>query len=461
MDPGTLQQYLGTQGFLPNEGGDGWYNPAPSEGNSNQAGLEEANYRYGLATAKDTQGRPMWGSEGAPNWLLNPLRPGTGEAWSPLMSNGQDVAQLGQSENPLGPAPTYDPRYGYVTPRGPAIAAQKAWQGMNPGDDWMDNGPLLVAMIASMGLASGAAAGGAAGGEFAGVTGGAGGLEGVGGAVYNPGAFAGATGGAGLVGSAGGAGVGGAGDAGGDGFDMPQAEQNYGFDQGAWDSVLNSYGGQTQGLGSPAVGDFSANVFTGQGGPGEFAGPIEGGVTTNRWDELLKLYKGIQPYSSVASGIQGLLAAQKQRGLAEQYAKQASPFDQYGGRAIANGQLNALMQDPTGAAQNDPAYKLRIQAAQRAAAPYGQGSGRMAVAAANAGTDWYNNRLAQLGQLAGAGFSPGQGGQLSLMGNAQANQLTSASLGSIGYGLTSAFGGQSSEMLSPAVAQLLRLISAR
>ena len=66
----------------------------------------------------------------------------------------------------------------------------------------------------------------------------------------------------------------------------------------------------------------------------------------------------------------------------------------------------------------------------------------MSVAGANASTDWYNQRLQQLGGLAGAGVNPAGGQQVSLQGTEAANKLASSSLGSIGYGATS-LGGNS------------------
>lgn len=138
---------------------------------------------------------------------------------------------------------------------------------------------------------------------------------------------------------------------------------------------------------------------------------------------------------SVGSGIYGLYQQNELRKKALEAMKLSDPWGTSGGRAGADAQLQALLRDPTGAAQNDPAYKLRIQAAQRANGAYGQGSGRMAVAAADASTDWYNTRLAQLGGLAGAGLNPANAAQVGLGGMESANTLAGQSLASIGYGV--------------------------
>ena len=92
----------------------------------------------------------------------------------------------------------------------------------------------------------------------------------------------------------------------------------------------------------------------------------------------------------------------------------ADPWGNSGGRALADAQLQELIRNPNAAMSNDPAYASRIQGAQRAAARYGQDSGAMAVAGANASSSWYNERLAQLQGLAGAGFNPAGGEELRL-----------------------------------------------
>jgi len=121
----------------------------------------------------------------------------------------------------------------------------------------------------------------------------------------------------------------------------------------------------------------------------------------------------------------------KQAGELAQQAREADTWGQSGGRAMAGQQLQQLMQDPGQASANDPGYRMRIQGAQRAMAPMGQDSGAMAVAAAGASSDWYNQRLQQLGTLAGA---PGQPG-IALQGQEAANELYGRSLGNLSYGM--------------------------
>ena len=163
------------------------------------------------------------------------------------------------------------------------------------------------------------------------------------------------------------------------------------------------------------------------------------GASSGDWFDWRKWGKQLlNPSSlmSVGSGLYGMNEAQKMEALASRVGAQASPWDTSGGRGLAGTQLQDLMRDPTQLAQNDPAYQLRIQAAQRAMAPMGQGSGAMAVAAANASSDWLDQRMNQLGQLAGAQFSPASGGELTLKGTEAANDIRSRSLASIGYGIT-------------------------
>lgn len=95
-------------------------------------------------------------------------------------------------------------------------------------------------------------------------------------------------------------------------------------------------------------------------------------------------------------------------------SKLMQPWDESGGRKLAGDQLQALLRDPMGVANGDPAYKLRQQAAARAMGMYGMDSGAMGVAAADASSTWYDQRLQQLAGLAGANAAPGAGGQFRL-----------------------------------------------
>ena len=80
----------------------------------------------------------------------------------------------------------------------------------------------------------------------------------------------------------------------------------------------------------------------------------------------------------------------------------------------------------------------------------------MSVAGANASTDWYNARLAQLGGMAGAGVAPGAGGGVMVQGLDNAFDASSAALASLGYAAGTAGAGNGG--LTPAQrAQLAKL----
>jgi len=165
---------------------------------------------------------------------------------------------------------------------------------------------------------------------------------------------------------------------------------------------------------------------------------------------LSSAVKPYTPYLNAASGIKGLLDAQEMKRQARLAAMRADPWGNSGGRGLADAQLQELMRDPSAMAASDPAFKLRIQGAQRANAQYGQDSGAMSIAGANASTDWYNARLAQLGGLAGSGVSPNAGAGVQMQGMQAASDLSSAALGSLGYAAGAGKGG-----LTPAQQQRL------
>ena len=194
--------------------------------------------------------------------------------------------------------------------------------------------------------------------------------------------------------------------------------------------------------------------------PGGFAGAGVGGVSIPSVPGTAAPTGGFNPFSSgkdlntltsIGSGLYGLGNAAAMRGMAGNAMNRADPWGASGGRAGADAQLQALLRDPTGAAQNDPAFKLRMQAAMRANAPMGTNSGAMATAAANASTDWYNNRLSQLGGISGANVNPAQAQQLGLEGTGMANTLAGNSLASIGFGINNATGGGAGGNMPPSV----------
>lgn len=160
-----------------------------------------------------------------------------------------------------------------------------------------------------------------------------------------------------------------------------------------------------------------------------------GGATagTDPMSTLAGYGKYISPALSIGSGLLGLQRQAQLKKMAQLAAARGDPWGNSGGRALADSQLQQLLRDPSSVAASDPAYKLRIQGAQRATSQYGQDSGAMSIAGANASTDWYNGRLAQLAGLSGAGTTPGNGMGTALIGLTASNNLLSSSLGSIGY----------------------------
>lgn len=200
----------------------------------------------------------------------------------------------------------------------------------------------------------------------------------------------------------------------------------------------NSFAGGPFGSGSPldSPGGVAAQPGDAQGGDSGF------GWNWGTAEKLLQL----------GSGIYGMKLAGDQRKAAEQAMQRSDPWGTSGGRGIADAQLRELMTNPA-AMENDPAFKARIRGAQRATAQYGQDSGAMSVAGANAATDWYNSRLQQLGALAGAGTTPGNNSAAGLQGIAQANELAGSSLASLGYGVSSQQTQQQQALMSLLLAQ--------
>jgi len=197
----------------------------------------------------------------------------------------------------------------------------------------------------------------------------------------------------------------------------------------------------------------------------------------------------------------------------------ADPWGASGGRALADEQLQALMRSP-GSLMTDPGYQARMMGTDRVMAAQGQlGGGGGAVAAANASGDYYQQRLAALAALENMGNPVGaqqvglgqeslgldqgrlnlqtqlgasdqtlkkgqldlQGGQLNLdaqkalanLGATKAglgmdaaklklaaaggaNTLAGQSLASIGYGVTSATGGDTMTSQAQAFLKALR-----
>jgi len=159
------------------------------------------------------------------------------------------------------------------------------------------------------------------------------------------------------------------------------------------------------------------------------------------WGDVKGALQIAGPAMSIGSGIYGMSQADALRKQALLAQQKADPWGNSGGRALADTQLQDLLNNPSQVAARDPSYALRMQGASRANAQFGQDSGAMSVAGANASTDWYNQRLGQLGGLAGASQNPASAYQVGMTGQVGANTLASQSLASIGYGVTSAGGG--------------------
>jgi hypothetical protein len=234
--------------------------------------------------------------------------------------------------------------------------------------------------------------------------------------------------------------------------------------QNATPSGLGYQGPAGGGLGmtptSSTGGMLSGGAAEAANAGGYVPGTVAGGVPAaagssqgfmSQLGNLMPSAKNLNTLSSIGSGLYGLSNAAAMRGMAGNAMNRGDPWGASGGRAGADAQLQALLRDPTGAAQNDPAFKLRMQAAMRANAPMGTNSGAMATAAANASTDWYNNRLSQLGGISGANVNPAQAQQLGLEGTGMANTLAGNSLASIGFGINNATGGGAGGNMPPSV----------
>ena len=161
------------------------------------------------------------------------------------------------------------------------------------------------------------------------------------------------------------------------------------------------------------------------------------------WDTVSKVgtfAKDNRNLINVGTSVYGMSQAQALQQQALLAQQQANQWASSGGQALGVQQLQSLMTDPNAA--NDPAYKLRIQAAQRAMAGYGQNSGAMAVAGANASTDWYNARMAQLANVAGAPGNATGAAQIGMNGTIASNNLMNQSLQGFGASIDNWFGGR-------------------
>jgi len=214
---------------------------------------------------------------------------------------------------------------------------------------------------------------------------------------------------------------------------------NYGT---AYDSLV---GGGQEGLtygmdyGAPDLGGWA-------GGAGGY-GMEAGGRDTSNWlfNSPLKSLQGwaqntgVQPWGSssnlmsMGSGIYGLMEADKLKKMAMLAQQQADPWGASGGRAMAGGQLQQLLQDPN-MVTSMPGWKAGLQAVQRKMGTM-PGSGNMMSALSEYGGNFYNNALSQLGGLAGANANPAAAQQLALSGMGMGTDVASRSLATLGYGV--------------------------
>jgi hypothetical protein len=242
------------------------------------------------------------------------------------------------------------------------------------------------------------------------------------------------------------------------------------FGEAAASSLIPSGVGAAAGAAGAAgelgmFGEASGSSLFGAGAPAELGLFGEGigqslipsaGAFASPLAALQGFAKTAQPYMSAASGVKGLMDAEAMKRASRRAMMMADPWGNSGGRGLADAQLQELMRNPEAVAATDPAFKLRVMGAQRANAQYGQDSGAMSVAGANASTDWYNARLAQLGGMAGAGVAPGAGGGVMIQGLDNAFDASSAALASLGYAAGTAGAGTGG--LTPAQrAQLAKL----
>lgn len=433
-----------------------WYDPMSAESGGSP---DQALSVFNIINAMNPQGQSVWGTEGAPM--------GTGAQWNSIGSGGRvsvggkDFLRTGYGQTNYGEDLPYDPKYGYLQDFNQALEQNQYLKKTNPGSDWVDLLPMAIASYGAAAFAPAAAAGTAAH-EVAHA-----------GSIYNAGA----------------AGAGAAGlSSGNSGFDMyPPAGVNEGVTAGAGTGgVYGGMEGMMPGFMEGAMNPFGAayelynpSMFSGATGGLSTAGGF-GGATANAGaftgaeltgssglgidslSDLWNMYRSASPYisgaNSIFSGIQGLMQRSKMGDMASRYAGMANPYETSGTGALARGQLQGLLNDPAQAAAGDPSYKLAIQAAMRASAPYGQGSGRMATQAANASNSWLNNRLAALGPYTGAQYNPASGAQLMMNSNLAQNDMLSKSLASIAFGGSQLAGG-GGDMAS--ILNMLRMGGAR
>ena len=470
-----------------------WYQQANTSDNPIHS-IEDARQQWkGLTT--DWKGRNIFGTAGGMPTVgepsgryakINPL-PDTPEyaGWvragtdpREMMNTGTFFPQAGLTWD-MANNPRYDDKYGILLPQSIVDnqSARVANYKKSQGEDLLTYGPLFMAALAGGGMLLGAGAlggAGAAGLEVGSLAGMGTAAEAAAAGALTGAEFAGATGTGAWATGAGGAlelmGDGGFGggdtsavmaDSNGWGnsfnrnvFEAPPVDAYNTNVAGSSTGGLSQYG-QAPGLGGGEFATSGAGMYGSVGQPLSWLDQIQGGLSQFKNSEGFKTAKGIydiaSPLNSLYSGYQGLQRSRQLDQLGQQAQLTGNPWGASGGQAMASGQLMSLM---NGNVQDDPAYKLRIQAAQRAMGPMGQRSGAMAVAGANASTDWYNGRLQQLGQLAGAPGDPLGAAQLGINASKSATDIMLRALGTFGFAGRQMFGGQ--QQASPEIVALLK-----
>lgn len=111
--------------------------------------------------------------------------------------------------------------------------------------------------------------------------------------------------------------------------------------------------------------------------------------------------------------------AKAQNKLAKEGIAAADPFGPHRGKYAE--QLDKLMSDPS-SITSTPEYKARLDAAARQMAAQGYtGSGNAILEAANAGGAAFQQAFQNLGQLSGAGVTPGGGYDQALASQSESN----------------------------------------
>jgi hypothetical protein len=369
----------------------------------------------------------------------------------------------------------YNSQYGWLMPQNVwnplSDAAAKANRA---GEDFVDKGYGGLALIAIPAAAVAAGAGAAAAGAGAAEAGG-----GLAAELGTAGAYGGSTA-ADLAALEGGVGAT-AGGAGGIASASPYASWGS-FDPIQAIDALDKVGGGmgasagAQSLGYASVSDAIANAAS-WAGPGAFsaaqgAGP--GGATPDASFRGLaeKLGRGVSPSDllrsvtgdlgtmlakfgvpgfggsmggalgfggamspwSIGQGLYGLYSSNRMRKDAKALGERADPWGKY--RPARAAELDALSRDPS-TIVNDPGYKAGLQAVERRMLAQGfQGSGNMMKALQDFGGNFYEQAIARLSGLAGAGQNPAAGPTLEMQGKVNAANLAGQSLNRFAYGMT-------------------------